>query len=104
MQPTNAITREHLEQMGINLEGKDVEALLAEINEEFVERLGAEIAASLSDEQLDEMLVLQEKEDDEALGKWLDANVPELEEMAEDERDIMLGDLAEKADDLASAK
>ena len=41
---------------------------------------------------------LQDKGDDKAVGEWINDNVPNLQEIAEDERDILLGELAENAD------
>ena len=92
------ITRDLLEQAGINLENQDIDALLDHLNQELEERVGAEITASLSDEQLKEMLDIQEHASDEQLAEWLTTNVPELERITQDEVDIILGELAENAD------
>ena len=97
------ITRELLEQAGINLEGKDVDALLAHLNQTLEERVGTEVTTSLSDEQLQEMLEIQENGNDEQLVEWMSANVPELNEIAQDEIDILLGELAENAEDINTA-
>ena len=61
------ITRELLEQAGVNLENKDVDALLDHLNQELEERVGSEITASLSDEQIKEMLDIQEHATEEQL-------------------------------------
>lgn len=98
MQDPTLINLEHLKQTGISLEDTDVDKLLSHLNDQLEERIGAEITASLDDEKLNELLDLQDKGDDEALGDWLEKNVPELQKIAEDERDILLGDLAENSD------
>jgi hypothetical protein len=95
---TLLITRDILNQAGINLDGKDIDALLTHLNQTLEERVGTEITASLSDEQLNELLDLQEKGDDEAVADWLQANVEELDQIAQDEIDILLGELAENSD------
>lgn len=95
---TLLITRDVLTQAGINLDGKDIDALLTHLNQTLEERVGTEITASLSDEQLNELLDLQEKGDDEAVADWLQANVEELDQIAQDEIDILLGELAENSD------
>lgn len=97
------ITRDLLEQAGINLENQDINALLEHLNQELEERVGAEITASLSDEQLKEMLDTQEHASDEQLAEWLTTNVPELEQITQDEVDIILGELAENADGINDA-
>lgn len=97
------ITRELLEQAGINLENKDIDALLAHLNQELEERVGAEITASLSDEQLKEMLDIQEHATEDQLVDWMTENVPKLDQITQDEVDIILGELAENADGINDA-
>lgn len=95
------ITLEILEEFGINLDGKDVDALLTHLNDTLAERIGAEITDSLDDDKLTELLDLQKSASEETVSKWLEENVPELEEIVEDEKDILLGELAENADELS---
>lgn len=94
------ITREMLEEAGIDLTDQDVVALLAHLNQELEERVGGEITASLSDEQLKEMLDIQEHATEDQLVEWMTKNVPELDEITQDEIDIIMGELAENADDI----
>lgn len=97
------ITRELLEQAGIDLENKDIDALLTHLNQELEERVGAEITASLSDEQLKEMLDIQEHATEDQLVDWMTENVPEFDQITQDEVDIILGELAENADGINEA-
>lgn len=97
------ITKETLDELGINLDGKDVEALLAHLNSTLDERVGAEITESLDDDKLRELLDLQQNASEETVGKWLQDNVPELDEIIEDEKDILLGEIAENAEALSDA-
>lgn len=97
------ITRETLEQAGVDLTNKDIDALLEHLNQELEERVGSEITASLNDEQLKELLDIQEHASDEQLVEWMTANVPELDQITQDEIDILLGELAENADGINEA-
>lgn len=92
------ITEEVLIAAGINLEGKDLEAFLTHLNDTLEERIGTEITNVLSDDKLKELIALQDQGDDEAVGEWIGENVPELQQIAEDERDILLGELVENAE------
>jgi len=92
------ITEDSLKNLGINLEGKDVASLLTHLNETLEERVGAEITDALDDNQLKVLLDLQDKASDEEVGAWLQANVPEFEQIVKDEIDIILGELAENSD------
>lgn len=94
------ITREVLESAGINLDGKDVDALIDHLNQTLEERVGAEITNSLTDDQLKEMLDLQENGSDEQLFDWMNVNVPEMDSLVQDETNIILGELAEESDGL----
>lgn len=76
---------------------------LQHVNDTLDERVGTEITESLNDDQLKELLDVQEKGTDEEVGAWLDKNVPELQEIAQDEIDILLGELAENADNVNKA-
>lgn len=96
------ITKALLDEAGIDLSGKDIDTLLAHLNQTLEERVGTEITESLDDTQLNELLEVQENGSDEEVGSWLDKNVPELQEITQDEIDILLGELAESADDINS--
>lgn len=89
------ITEEILTSVGINLEGQDVNSLLTHLNDTLDERVGKEVTNSLDDDKLAELLKLQETATDDEVGTWLTANVPELQQITQDEVDILLGELAE---------
>lgn len=98
------ITAQHLQQLGITIAENDAVSLLEHLNNQLQERIGASIAESLDDEKLQQLLDLQDGGDDEAVGTWLDANVEDLQQIAEDERDILLGELAENTDSINTSK
>ena len=97
------ITRETLEQAGIDLTNKDIDALLEHLNQTLEERVGAEVVASLNDDKLKELADLQGSGSDEQLVEWMRANVPQLGEITQDEVDILIGELAENSDGINQA-
>jgi|GEM_PF-194108 len=96
------ITRDIIEAAGITLAEDQVEDFLAHTNATLAERIGAEITESLTDEEVDEMLAVQESGDTNALQGWLVEHIPELGEIVQDEIDILLGELAESANSIES--
>ena len=99
----NYITEETLKKLSIDLKGQDVASLLEHLNDTLEERVGAEITDALDDTQLQALLDLQEKATDEVIGEWLRNNVPEFEQIIQDEIDILLGELAENSDGINKA-
>ncbi|MDN5274179.1 MAG: hypothetical protein JWP06_80 [Candidatus Saccharibacteria bacterium] len=97
------ITKESLTNLGINLEGQDIDSLLVHLNDTLEERVGSEITESLNDVQLKTLVDMQEKATDEEIGEWLKQNVPEFEQIVQDEIDIVLGELAENTDGINKA-
>ena len=92
------ITKEIIDQLGINLNETDVDSILAHLNSTLAERIGAEITEELDDEQLKTLLRLQETASEEEVGDWINQNVPEIEQIAQDEVDILLAELADGSD------
>jgi len=96
------ITEDTLKKLNISLKDQDVESLLAHLNEELEERVGAEITDTLDDTQLQALVQLQEKASEAEVGEWLKTNVPDFEQIISDETDILLGELAENVDGINS--
>ncbi len=99
------ITTKILDEFGINLPDANVDGFVQHLNDQLEERIGAEITESLTDKQLAELLQLQEAGNDESISTWLTETIgtDELRKIAEDERDILLGELAENADAVTAA-
>ena len=91
------ITLEDLQSIGINPQTEQVETTLSDLNNTLNERIGVEITEALTDEQLDEMMTVKQSGDKDALASWMSANIPEIKDIVSDERDIFLGELADKA-------
>ncbi|HMR72730.1 MAG TPA: DUF5663 domain-containing protein [Candidatus Saccharibacteria bacterium] len=87
------ITKELLLKLDTELNGEQLDQLVEHANATLHERIGAEVTSSLNDEQLTEYLSLG---DDAAKASvWLMENIPDLKEIIEDERDILLGEIAD---------
>ena len=54
----------------------------------------------LEDDKLVEYITFQETASDEAIERWLQDNIPDFQDIFQDEIDILLGELAENADNL----
>lgn len=97
------ITEETLQSFDINLEGQDKETLLEHLNDTLQERVGTEITAMLDDNKLQELIETQKTATDEQMGAWLTQNVPELQQIVQDEINILMGELNENSDAINSA-
>ena len=97
------ITKDALLALGINLDDQDIDSLLAHLNDTVEERIGAEITESLSDEQLQELIDLQENATDEEVGDWIAKHVPDYKEIVQDNIDIVIGELVDGADEVNEA-
>lgn len=91
------ITEEMIRELGVDLGNQDINSLLDHLNEKLENRVGEEVADALDDDKLQTLLDLQETANEEEVGAWMKANVPEFEEVVQDEIDILLGEVAENA-------
>lgn len=92
------ITKELLASVGITIPAQQEQTFIEHLNRTLQERIGTEITDSLEDAQLEELVELQQSNDEVAVQAWLKTNVPELEDIIKDERDILLGEIAENTD------
>ena len=97
------ITKDSLLALGINLDDKDVDSLIAHLNDTVEERIGTEITEALDDAQLEELVALQDAATDEEIGIWIATHVPDYEQIVQDNIDIVIGELAESADGINEA-
>ena len=94
----NLITPELLHQLGIHKSEADEAKLIQHFQDTLNERVGATITDLLDDSQVEQLMDLTENGDQEATTAWLQKNVPEFDQLVKDEFDILLGELAENAD------
>lgn len=94
------ITRESLALIGIQLADADADTLIEQFNSTLQERIGTEVTNILDDNQLKELVDVQESGNTQAVQDWLVANVSDLQEIAQDEYDILMGEIAANADNI----
>ena len=99
MQPTY-ITLTLLQDLGIALPDHDSQSLIEHLNATVEERIGLEIAESLDDDELSEMVKLQETATDKELADWIVAHVANYKQIVQDNIDIAIGELANGVDDI----
>lgn len=103
MQPN--IQKSDLEKLGL-LEGLDsetVEALLTHANTTLEERVAAEMMSLLDDDEAGQLIDMQEDEAPAStIADWISERIPNASEILDYERDILLGELVENADSIAS--
>lgn len=92
------ITEQTLEDLDIKLSDEAKQQLLDHFNETLQTRVGAEITDSLEDGQLEQLLTLQQEGDQSKIAQWLRQNIPDLNEIVQDEIDILIGELVDNAD------
>lgn len=94
------INEDVLNNFGITVSDDDKASLLDHLNETLQERIGTEIAAMLDDAKLEQLVEIQDTGTEDQVGAWLAENVPELDEIVEDEIAILMGELADSRDDI----
>lgn len=96
----NLITPEILHSLGIHKSETEEAVLIEHFQETLNERVGITMIDLLDDTQVEQLVSLTEKGDEDATTKWLEKTVPEFDQLVRDEFDILMGELAESADKL----
>ncbi len=91
------LNKQFLQNLGINLDDETYAAFDAHFEATLGERVIEGIIDTLDDTELAELAALR-AQDDEQLQTWLQAKVPDLPQIIEDEVHILLGELAENSD------
>ncbi len=87
------ITRDDLLDLGVK--EADVDAILAQLNDKAEQLIGDEIIESLTEEDVQKLVDLQETASDDELGNWIAEHVPDYPAIVQDNIDIVLGEFAE---------
>jgi len=95
----SVLTRQFLQELGIELNDTDYQALAEHFDTTLHERVIKELVEELTPEQASRLAELKSSDDD-MLQQWLIANVPDLSDIVSDEIDILLGEIAENTDAL----
>ena len=94
------LSREFLEELGINLDEENYQALSSHFESTLHERVINEVLQEITPEQATELASLQSS-DDATIQQWLTTNVPDLQDIVSDEIDILLGEIAENSEEIA---
>lgn len=94
-----APTKEFLEGIGIQLDDQTYAAFSTHFEDTLFDRIIDSIIETLNDGQVDE-LRQSHSVSGEQLWQWVQANVPDLGEIVQEEIDILLGELAEHSDSI----
>jgi hypothetical protein len=96
------ITPALLASTGINIPEDQVDDYLEHMNDQLAERIGESIIESLDEETVEKLAEMQESATDEELNTWMQANIPQLSDIIQQEIEIILGDAAENSDAINS--
>ena len=94
------ITTSTLHDLGIHKSEAEEQALIEHFQETLNERVGNAVIDVLDDDQATHLMELTEQGDAEQTMAWLQETIPEFEQIVQDEYEILMGELAENADDL----
>lgn len=87
-----------LTDLGIELSNEEYAELSDYIDTTLVDRVINEIIDYLNDDQTEKLANLKDS-NQETTWLWLTDNVPELKEIIQNEIDILLGEIAQRADE-----
>lgn len=96
------ITASLLANIGIHLTSSELELFNEQYEAELDKRIVDEIIDELAPDQINELIALKNAPSGE-LQAWLVKNVPDLEEIVEEEVAILLGEIAEHSDSINNA-
>lgn len=93
------LSKKFLNSIGVELDDKAYAALSEHYEQTLNDRVFKEIVEELTEQQLKELQTLKQASSEE-LEKWLVNNVPQLDEIVEDEIAILLGEIAENSSNI----
>lgn len=93
------LTKQFLQSLDIELDDQTFEAFDEHFEATLQQRVIDAIIDTLDEQQLEQLAALRDQ-DESAMQAWLQANVPDLSYIVQDEIDILLGDVAEDSDEI----
>ncbi|MFZ1812050.1 MAG: hypothetical protein WAU02_00805 [Candidatus Saccharimonadales bacterium] len=94
------INNKFLQSIGVQLSPRDIHKLSEHFQETLHDRIIEQVIMQLTPEQVEQLNSFAEG--DPALQHWLMENIEDLKDIIQDEVDILLGELAEAADQIAT--
>ena len=99
------ITVDQLREMGINLPEQQLQELATHVQNTINERIGEEVVESLTGEQLEELIAMQDSgAPGDQISEWLCIRVPDYEQIVEDNTIIVLGEVVDDIDAIQQPK
>lgn len=93
------LSRQFLRDIGVAIDDQAYEALAEHYADTLHERVIAEITNELDERAVIELSSLKDSSP-EQIQRWLQVNVPQLDEIVQDEIAILLGEMAEGAEEI----
>lgn len=93
------ITKQFIDSLGVSIDAEHHALLEQHFEETLDDRIIKELVHELTDDQLEELALLRQSSTDD-VQRWLAANVPDLEEIIEEEMQLLIAELIENKDSL----
>jgi hypothetical protein len=90
------ITKEILEEIDFDFNGRDEAEFLSLINGILERRISKALVETLTDDEADKLKQLIDTDEVEKTNQWIADNVPDYRGIVEDQVDILIGDLAKQ--------
>ena len=101
---SHAITKTQLNSLGIDLPDDQMDALIQHAEETIGLRIGEEVADSLDEAQLEQLIAMQENNvSPEEIDEWLSERVADYAQIVEDNVAIILGELVENTAEIVDS-
>ena len=89
------ITKESIESLGLDFGNQDLDALVEQINAKLNKLISDEITEELDSQSYNILLEMGKTANKDEIFTWLKQNIPEFDQIVQDNIDIVLGDLAD---------
>jgi ABC-type proline/glycine betaine transport system substrate-binding protein len=89
-----------LKSLGLTLSDDAKPAFIEHLLETLEERVGVAVTELLDDDELEELVTLTDGDDEATTEAWIKQHVPDYEDVVKDEFDILMGEIAEQADEI----
>lgn len=96
----NLLSPQLLTSIGINLDANQQTKLSEHFEASLNERVGLAVVDSCSDAKAKELVELTNKGSDKEISDWIVNNVPDYQQIIQDEYDILLSELALNSKDI----
>jgi hypothetical protein len=87
------INEDLLDTLGIQLTDEEKPAFMNHIREEIETRVGLAITDLLDDDEVAELIALQDEGDDTKVAAWIEATLPDVKNIIQDEFDLLMGEI-----------